>query len=957
MPSQPAAGASPDPAFGLEPADGSAGLGDGARVKLREAALFETLRHTSYSDSSRELRIALVCSGGLSLALYMHGFTCELQNLVRASRALASGVAEGVFSVDDTSRVYYGLLRDLSYGVDTHVSNGATLEPAPDAARPDVIVDIITGTSAGGINAISLAKALARNADQDSVTQLWLDKADLDRLLTPEAGDLREDVLGARPSLDSAVPVLSGVLGSNGDRESDRGVRRWWSMAQSAAHLRHVLWAAVARRLPSTVLDGEEMSRLIYQGIREMQPGDYAAETLMPAGRQLDLYVTATDFAGYPRHLRLTNRVVADRYHRHVFHFTMGDGSGADDFQPPSDMMLAFAGRATASFPGAFPPVSYAAFEEAIPQNDRTGAERWRNISRRFFRTYELNGDTRRLVRNRWFIDGGVLNSHPFDLAIEAIRRRTADGEVARHLLYLEPAPRGDVASHEQPLPRALSALVAAASTIPAEQPIVDDVVRIQTLRTKARRVSQLVELGRDSISERLLKVVPPEIRAANLAAFKASPTELSNVWERMQDDLHETTYNAYLQIKVQTALEDVARGICHVLSYPPESNHAGFVDEVIARWATRKGFDGLVDPPKPVREKIKLLKAIDLTYHERQLRFTRDAVNRLYPGLRGSPPREVDAIHFQGQVAVRPIGRPDLDRIKTLLSKKAAELGRLREYSYERAGPWIEQLFAPRVVDAFLSRSDLDVDAFLDGEHRVDSVEDLILRLESLYAAPVGSFGMDTYLQLNELLVEPPVGQAKTERECTGTAGEYVRVHYLGFPLWDAVTYPLARLSDAGEMDAISIRRCSPADSTLLKPPGAPRGRESEHKLRGRTYDNFGAFLGPDRRQNDYLWGRLDAVEQLVALLVDDAEARRRIGPGEPNGDEAAHAGVAKMKRRGFAIAGFETVLRAEESELREVADEIAYLRAQVHDLGRQYDSVNGLHPDGVPMRDQGLS
>ena len=35
----------------------------------------------------RELRLALVCYGGISLAIYMHGITKEVWRLARASRA------------------------------------------------------------------------------------------------------------------------------------------------------------------------------------------------------------------------------------------------------------------------------------------------------------------------------------------------------------------------------------------------------------------------------------------------------------------------------------------------------------------------------------------------------------------------------------------------------------------------------------------------------------------------------------------------------------------------------------------------------------------------------------------------------------------------------------------------------------------------------------------------------
>jgi len=54
------------------------------------------------SDAVKELRLGLVCYGGSSLAIYMHGITKEVNRLVKASalrkneRAFASGVRAAV---------------------------------------------------------------------------------------------------------------------------------------------------------------------------------------------------------------------------------------------------------------------------------------------------------------------------------------------------------------------------------------------------------------------------------------------------------------------------------------------------------------------------------------------------------------------------------------------------------------------------------------------------------------------------------------------------------------------------------------------------------------------------------------------------------------------------------------------------------------------------------------------
>ena len=48
----------------------------------------------------KELRLALICYGGVSLAVYMHGITREIWHLVRASRAYLENRPSGGGSED-----------------------------------------------------------------------------------------------------------------------------------------------------------------------------------------------------------------------------------------------------------------------------------------------------------------------------------------------------------------------------------------------------------------------------------------------------------------------------------------------------------------------------------------------------------------------------------------------------------------------------------------------------------------------------------------------------------------------------------------------------------------------------------------------------------------------------------------------------------------------------------------
>src|SRR4029450_4844730 len=131
----------------------------------------------------KELRRALVCFGGISLAIYMHGISKEILKLVRASSALhaiadrprraKASFSDGIDRGDpeyDTEDVYFELLREIGRAVEMRV-----------------VVDIIAGASAGGINGTMLARALSHDLPMDALRDLWLEDADVTALLAPDA--------------------------------------------------------------------------------------------------------------------------------------------------------------------------------------------------------------------------------------------------------------------------------------------------------------------------------------------------------------------------------------------------------------------------------------------------------------------------------------------------------------------------------------------------------------------------------------------------------------------------------------------------------------------------------------------------------------------------------------------------------------------------------------------------
>src|SRR5215467_5761500 len=102
----------------------------------------------------QEIRFALVMYGGVSLAIYINGVTQEFLHLVK-STAVGPDGSLLLPTVTGTEVVYRQLASILH-------STGETV--APDRfIRTRFIVDIASGSSAGGINAVFLGKALANN--------------------------------------------------------------------------------------------------------------------------------------------------------------------------------------------------------------------------------------------------------------------------------------------------------------------------------------------------------------------------------------------------------------------------------------------------------------------------------------------------------------------------------------------------------------------------------------------------------------------------------------------------------------------------------------------------------------------------------------------------------------------------------------------------------------------------
>ena len=100
---------------------------------------------------------------------------------------------------------------------------------------------------------------------------------------------------------------------------------------------------------------------------------------------------------------------------------------------------LAFAARATSSFPGAFPPSRIADTGALVASRGAKWPKRDAFIAHNFRHPTAWPVSIRLTAS---FIDGSVLNDRPFHEAIAAIHGRFALRQVDRRLVYIDPTPR-----------------------------------------------------------------------------------------------------------------------------------------------------------------------------------------------------------------------------------------------------------------------------------------------------------------------------------------------------------------------------------------------------------------------------------------------------------------------------------------------------------------------------------
>ncbi|MBY0581901.1 MAG: patatin-like protein [Sphingomonas sp.] len=602
----------------------------------------------------KELRLALVCYGGISLAVYMHGITKEIWRLAKASQAFLDGVAPA----SGSQGVYRGLLQEIE---ETH------------GLRLRVLVDIIAGASAGGINGVFLAQAISTGQSLEPLTDLWLDSADIEALLDPGQAPSRFDKLWALP--------LAWIAAHRADDRIAELVE-----PATRTEVRHKLSRFIRSRWFEPPFGGERFSHLMLDAFDAMAKSDKGPR-LLPPDQPLDLFVTVTDFHGFPEQLSLNSPAqVMETEHRLIFQFC-DHGIRVETLAHPGE--LTFAARATSSFPGAFPPLTVAEIDKVLAERDVAWPGRDAFLKRVLPRHAAMGGAAKAVM-----IDGSVLANAPFRPAIEALRERPARRQIDRRFVYIDPFPGAHFRPGAMPTspPGFFQTIIGAISELPRQQPISDNLEAITAKSERIERMRSVIAGIRPEVEQQVESLF-------GYTLFLDSPTvaRLGN-WRRRAQAAAATKagygYVAYGHLKlagVITAITD----LCHnVAAQPGVAEWTRIRDHIIA--AVHAGGMDDMQPTfaggaKP--ETIAFLRSFDLGFRIRRLRmlarrlseiegdYTEDELGPMREAIYNSLARYLDCKRTETHaalardiLALRGDAKPLLDKLAASLNLKVLD-------------------------------------------------------------------------------------------------------------------------------------------------------------------------------------------------------------------------------------------------------------------------------------------
>jgi patatin-related protein len=877
-----------------------------------------------------EIRFATVIYGGVSLAIYINGIVQEMLHMVRSTAADDKSQTPIPWqNLTPVERIYRTLStmvgRQASHAtikkevagpsktynhrpgtavlVTGHASRTGVASPADtidrrltasdhssNPIRTRFVVDILSGTSAGGINAIFLAKALAGNLSLKSVAQMWIVDADLDNLLNDKK---------IQPSFLRQNPP-DALLNA-----------RWM--------YRELLIALQGMNLPH--LPGE--------------PSDLVDD--------LDLYCTTTDLGGIAAKIPLADETVEEKRYRNFYHFerrigkVRGAGTPQSGLVPTaepddlagSDPFLAFAARCTSSFPFAFEPMELQDAFEIVKSDPKfgeylsqvtdpaakelfgadaarlQGAEKFARICSIYADPDLLSGPGPSFA-DRPFGDGGYLDNKPFTYAIETIKKRHATLPVDRKLIYIEPSPESISAAQPAPAngkaarPNVVENSLDALVVLPRYETIRQDIENVLNWNADIARLHRVLDHFEEEIAN-------------------CSSENIGNID-------HTLAYDSYWRLRLSGAADQLAACLAEGLGVDSSSAEGQAMRSIVGTWRENRfgAVAVLESSKKDLRDRQqRFLDLFDFDFCERKIRFLRTHLQRL--------PNQSARMEFSPKL---PPQSP-LTRLAEITLEFTSLLNDTPDIALQGAAQKCWDQYLQFIVDPkfaasalgyalsgeiapgsapishpnseFLSVTDAGRDSrvgwlmkspqsvkVLSAETCGCKNEDLIefsKIVDKVAQTVVGHYAVKgvTYNPAPQAApLEPPEGETRLQRIDREMATLLELVHVPKaqqgkgprsgeefFQAMDVLVYPIVFGTELGEFETVEIFRISPRDTRPIAGtlPGSEANQDVNPPLCGDALWAFGAFLDQRWRLSDMLRGRLDGAERLITAILPDSD------------------------------------------------------------------------------------
>jgi patatin-related protein len=843
---------------------------------------------------NQEVRFAVVMYGGSSLAIYMNGVAQELFHLVRATAPKTQDDTRP-YVTDEELRSSEAVYRELGRLLSRNEDPTRDITTSPIRTR--FMIDILSGTSAGGINAVFLAKALVNDQEFESLKELWVEKGDVDVLFNDN-----------HSSVDKKVP---------------------------------------SQKQPKSPFNSDLMYYELLDALQKMDNKPREKKSPWngnsPYVEELDLYTTATDIQGQKITVKLADKVAEERRHNSFFHFiyktNKDGGKERNDFKKSCNPFLAFAARCTSAHPAAFEPMRLADIDDILKNHeDYSSHEKGRANDASWDAFYEeyLQVKTdkeekmgleslRKTFQERSFSDGGVLDNSPFSFVIDQLQFRDRNLPVDRKLIYVEPVPEHVSDTQEvNGKPDFLKNAAISLSTLPSYQFIRDDLKRLLQRNQLVERVNRILQGIEKDESLRLKVAIGSQSYKRPLDSTDFSEKEMGEMIKLMG-----TAWGGYQRLRVAQTTDELVLMFSRAAGLDEQSDEFSAIRNLVRVWRFENYDPYTKEAQKTAKEKQsenEFLYRYDLSWRIRRLKFVLKKVDEIKwlqlknRGIRltenGKDFEEQAKMMFAAlKTATEQKADKNTDNLSTeQLQELFTDLDDFLNQTRHTEG--LKNLFSTELrqikerlsgVMKNLYKSRQQLMSRLDDKTTVNPLQDAILKLgitrddlRLILKEPEGRATEEAAMALYQKnyakfaafvsVIEAAISQIRLEtgREVVIDTDAILKIpdfkapltpeilirtllryYYDNFDRYDMISFPLLFATNVGEeTDVVEVFRVSPEDADCLITDKDKRLR----KLGGTKLGNFGAFFDKKIRINDILWGRLDCAERLISALMQTA-------------------------------------------------------------------------------------